>query len=262
MTVKVTHKVNYDSIEGIAVITLNSVETLNALDSELIYELNHVLDKIENDTKVKIVLVTGKGKAFSAGGNVKCMGDRTTLETIEIMSHATRVITRITEMKKIFISAVNGYAMGAGFSLALACDIIVAQKNAKFGLSFINVGLVPDCGLLHFLPKIVGPWKAKELIFTGAVITAEEAYQYGIVNQLAENDEALSEGLEFAKKLAIGPLQAMALVKTIIKSSQILDIKGTIQYETLAQSVLQQTTDHKEGLQAFKEKRSPIFIGK
>ncbi|WP_254782368.1 enoyl-CoA hydratase/isomerase family protein [Bacillus sp. OK048] len=257
-----TLKVNYDLIEGIAVITLNSVETLNALDSELIYELNQVLDKIENDSKVKIVLVTGKGKAFSAGGNVKRMGDRTTLETIEIMSHATRVITRITEMKKVFISAVNGYAMGAGFSLALACDIIVAQKNAKFGLSFINVGLVPDCGLLHFLPKIVGPWKAKELIFSGAVITAEEAFQYRIVNRLVEENEALSEGLEFAKKLAVEPLQAMTLVKTIIESSKNLDIKGTMQYETLAQSVLQQTTDHKEGLQAFKEKRSPIFTGR
>ena len=202
MKVTVTPKVNYDIIEGIAVITLNSVETLNALDSELIYELNQVLDKVENDSKVKIVLVTGKGKAFSAGGNVKSMGDRTTLETIEIMSHATRVITRITEMKKIFISAVNGYAMGAGFSLALACDIILAQKNAKFGLSFINVGLVPDCGLLHFLPKIVGPWKAKELIFSGAIITAEEAFQYGIVNQIGRRKSSINRRTRIRKRIS------------------------------------------------------------
>ncbi|MEC1524975.1 enoyl-CoA hydratase-related protein [Neobacillus niacini] len=255
-------KVKYDVIENIAVITLNSAETLNALDSELINDLNHVLNQVENDLEVKIVVLTGKGKAFSAGGNVKSMGDRTTLETIEIMSQATKVITRITEMKKIFISVINGYAMGAGLSLALASDIILAQKNAKFGLSFINVGLVPDCGLLHFLPKIVGPWKAKELIFSGAIVTAAEAYQYGIVNRLVEEDQALSEGLDYAKKLAAGPLQAMTFVKTIIENSQYLDLNGTIQYENFAQAVLQQTTDHKEGLLAFREKRAPNFIGK
>lgn len=255
-------KVNYDVTEDIAVITLNSAETLNALDPQLINELNRALDQVENDPEVKIVVLTGKGKAFSAGGNVKSMGERTTLETIEIMSHATKMITRITEMKKIFISAVNGYAMGAGFSLALASDIILAEKNAKFGLSFINMGLVPDCGLLHFLPKIVGPWKAKELIFSGAVITAEEAYQYRIVNRLVEEDQILPEGIKYAKKLAAGPFQAMTFVKTIIENTQYLDLNGTIQYENLAQSVLQQTADHKEGLQAFKEKRTPNFVGR
>jgi 2-(1,2-epoxy-1,2-dihydrophenyl)acetyl-CoA isomerase len=262
MKVTFTPKVNYEVTQNIAVITLNSAETLNALDSQLINELDHALDQVENDSEVKIIVLTGKGKAFCAGGNVKSMGDRTTLKTIEIMSQATKVITRITEMKKIFISAVNGYAMGAGFSLALACDIILAQKNAKFGLSFINLGLVPDCGLLHFLPKIVGPWKAKELIFSGAVVTAADAYEYGIVNRLVEEDQALSEGLKYAKKLAAGPLQAMTLVKTIIENSQYLDLNGTLQYENFAQAVLQQTTDYKEGLLAFKEKRTPNFIGK
>jgi 2-(1,2-epoxy-1,2-dihydrophenyl)acetyl-CoA isomerase len=254
--------VKYEISDGLAVITLNEPNSLNALSPQVTAGLLSTIEKAEADSEVKIVILTGEGRAFCAGGDITNMGDRTTLESVEKMNNVSELIIRIAEMKKPIISAVNGYAMGAGFSLALATDIIIAQKNAKFGLSFINVGLVPDCGLLHFLPKIVGPWKAKELIFSGAVLTASESFEYQIVNRLVEDNEAMNEAKNLANSLANSPLQTMTLVKTILGNSQTLDLKGTLQFENMAQAILQQTTDHKEGIKAFKEKRIPSFIDK
>jgi 2-(1,2-epoxy-1,2-dihydrophenyl)acetyl-CoA isomerase len=253
--------VKYELFEGIAVITLNKPDSLNALSPQVMAGLQNSIEKAEADPEVKIIVLTGVGRAFCAGGDITGMGDRTTLESVEKMNEISKLILRIAEIKKPIISAVNGFAMGAGVSLALASDVIIAQKNSKFGLSFINVGLVPDCGLLHFLPKIVGPWKAKELIFSGAVLSATDACEYRIVNRLVEDGEALKEAMNFAKTLANAPLQTMSLVKAILTNSQTLDLKGTLQYENMAQAILQQTTDHKEGIQAFKEKRAPRFIG-
>lgn len=256
------NKVVLEIRNNIGLVKLNSPESLNALSVELLKDLNATIDEIENNLDVKVIVLTGEGRGFSAGGDVKGMGDRTTLESVEKIKYTTNSIVRVSEIKKPVIAMVNGFAMGAGFSLALASDIIIAENHAKFGLSFINVGLVPDCGLLHFLPKIVGPWKAKELIFSGAVLTADEAFRYNIVNQLVEKGEGMTTAIEFSEKLAKGPVQTMSLTKEILKNSQYQDLRGTIQYENYAQSILQQTEDHKEGIRAFREKRTPIFIGK
>jgi 2-(1,2-epoxy-1,2-dihydrophenyl)acetyl-CoA isomerase len=257
-----TQSVKYECNEGIAIITLNEPDSLNALSNQIKSDLIKWAEKAEADPEVKIVIITGAGKAFSAGGDVRGMGKRTTLESVEKINNTTKVILRLAELQKPVIAAVNGYAMGAGFSLALAADIVIAQANSKFGLSFSKVGLIPDCGLLHFLPKIVGPWKAKEWIFSGAVLSAEDALQYGIVNRIVEEGEALNEAISFAKDLARGPVQTMVFVKSIMEKFQNQDLRATIQYENYAQSVLQQTEDHLEGVRAFKEKRKPNFIGK
>jgi 2-(1,2-epoxy-1,2-dihydrophenyl)acetyl-CoA isomerase len=257
-----TRSVKYECNDGVAIITLNEPESLNALSQNIKNQLMEWVDRVEANPEVKIVVITGTGKAFSAGGDVRGMGKRTTLESVEKITNTTKIIMRIAELQKPVIAAVNGYAMGAGFSLALAADIIIAQKNSKFGLSFSKVGLIPDCGLLHFLPKIVGPWKAKEWIFSGTVLSAEDAVQYGIVNRMVEEGEALNEALSFAAELASGPVQTMVFVKSIMEKSQNQDLKATIQYENYAQAILQQTEDHSEAVQAFKEKRKPTFIGK
>ncbi|WP_066256132.1 enoyl-CoA hydratase/isomerase family protein [Neobacillus drentensis] len=257
-----TPSVKYELNEGIAIITLNEPDSLNALSADVKSNLLKCVNQVESDPEVKIVIITGEGKAFSAGGDVKGMGKRTTLESVEKINHTTKLILRIAELQKPVIAAVNGYAMGAGFSLALAADIVIAQTNSKFGLSFSKVGLIPDCGLLHFLPKIVGPWKAKEWIFSGAVLSAEEAQKYGIVNRLVEEGEALNEAVSFAKELARGPVQTMVFVKSIMEKFQNNDLKATIQYENFAQAILQQTEDHLEAVLAFKEKRKPNFTGK
>ncbi|MBI0579228.1 enoyl-CoA hydratase/isomerase family protein [Neobacillus cucumis] len=257
-----SHSVRYECQDGIAIITLNEPDSLNALSNQIKKDLLKWVEMAETDPEVKIIILTGTGKAFSAGGDVRGMGKRTTLESVEKITNTTKIILRIAELQKPVIAAVNGYAMGAGFSLALAADIVIAQVNSKFGLSFSKVGLIPDCGLLHFLPKIVGPWKAKEWIFSGAVLSAEEAKQYGIVNRLVEEGEALNEATVLAKELASRPLQTMVFVKSIMEKVQNQDLRATIQYENYAQAVLQQTEDHLEGVTAFKEKRKPNFIGK
>lgn len=254
--------VKYELSDGIAIITLNEPDSLNALSMNIKSDLSYFMDQAETDPEVKIIVLTGEGKAFSTGGDVKGMGKRTTLESVEKIDNTTKLILRIAELGKPVIAAVNGYAMGAGFSLALACDIVIAQSNAKFGLSFSKVGLIPDCGLLHFLPKIVGTWKAKEWIFSGAVLPVEEALHYGIVNRLVDEGEALKEAVSFAKELSELPVQTMVFAKSIMNKSQNQDLRSTIQYENYAQAVLQQTEDHFEGVTAFKQKRKPVFTGK
>lgn len=256
------NSVKYEFSVGVAIITLNEPESLNAFSQNIKTDLVTAMEAAESDPEVKVIVLTGEGKAFSAGGDVRGMGKRTTLESVEKISNTTKIIMRIAEIEKPVIAAVNGYAMGAGFSLALACDIIFAQTNSKFGLSFSKVGLIPDCGLLYFLPKIVGSWKAKELIFTGAVLSAEEAGQLGIVNRLVGEGEALNEGVSFAKELAKGPIHTMIFTKSVMEKSQNLDLRSTIQFENFAQVILQQTEDHLEAVTAFREKRPPHFIGK
>lgn len=254
--------VTYEIKNGVAIIKLNQPQSLNALSDNLKRDLLKAIEDAEEDPEVKALVLTGEGKAFSAGGDVKAMGERTTLESVEKINRTTKLILRISEVNKPLIAAVSGYAMGAGLSLALAADIIIAEKNATFGLSFVKVGLIPDCGLLYFLPKAVGLWKAKEWIYSGAVVSAEEALESGLINKLVENGDALNESITFAENLAEKPIQTISFAKSILNNGHHLDLKDTIQYENYAQAILQQTEDHKEGLQAFKEKRKANFKGK
>jgi len=247
---------------GIAIITLNEPNSLNALSKSIKEQFLDSFSLAENNPEVKVIVITGTGKAFSAGGDIKGMSERTVIESVETMQNTTQIITTIANSKKITISAVNGYAMGAGFSLALATDLIYANTQAKFGLSFTKIGLVPDCGLHHFLPRIVGPWKAKELILRAQVLTAEEAKSYLIVNEIYEPDTLLENVLEIAAELSNSASQALTLSKSIINQAENADLSGIIHYENLTQSILQQTADYKEGVSAFKEKRASNFIGK
>lgn len=253
----------YEVDGKVCIITLNEPDSLNALSPSLRKSFIASLEKAEADPEIHAIVLTGNGKAFSAGGDVRQMGKRTIIESVEKVSDTTKIVARLAEVKKPVIAAVNGYAMGAGFSMALACDIIIAEKKSKFGLSFAKIGLVPDCGLLHFLPKIVGPWKAKELIYNAEVLTAEEALDLNILNKVVDEDgSVLAEALKTAKKLADGPLQAMIFVKSILHQMENSDLKMTMQFENTAQAILQQTHDYLEGVSAFKEKRAPKFIGR
>lgn len=252
----------YEVDEGVGIVTISSPETRNALTDEVKQGLFQVIDEVERNPEVKVVVITGTDKAFSAGGNIKGMGKRTVLQSIDIMTNTTNLLLRLSDLKKPIIMAVNGYAMGAGFSLVLAGDIIFADEEAKFGLSFTKVGLIPDAGLLYHLPRIVGPWKAKELIYDAKILSAMEAEQFGFVNKVFPTGTVLEETIQYAKQLASGPVQITRFVNSIIQNTINSDLRGTIEYENFAQSILQQTEDHEEGIQSFKEKRLPNFKGK
>lgn len=254
--------VQYEVNDGVGLIKINSPKTRNALSANIKEGLLAALSDAEQNPEVRVIVLSGEGKAFCAGGDVIGMGERTVLQSVDKITATTTLPIKIHEMNKTIIVAVNGYAMGAGFSLALAGDLIFADEKAIFGLSFAKVGLIPDAGLLYHLPRIVGPWKAKELIYGASVLSAKEGEAFGFVNRVVEEGQVLEEAMEYARNLAKGPVQITRFINSIINKTGNSDLRGTIEYENFAQSILQQSDDHREGVQAFKEKRNPDFLGK
>lgn len=249
--------------ENVSIIKLNLPQKMNALEKKLRTDLKSALTEFRNDDEARSAILTGQGKAFSAGGSLEELKDgMTAVDGISLMADYGEIITMITNMEKPIIAAVNGIAVGAGLSLALACDIIISSSNAVFASVFSKVGLVPDMGALYFLPRAVGMHRAKELIFTSRTIKAEEALQMGIVNQVVSPDELGDRAYDFARKLADGPTAAFGLGKKILSRSLESNLQDIMQYEAYAQSICFESQDHKEGVQAFYEKRTPLFTGK
>ncbi|MEX2103753.1 MAG: enoyl-CoA hydratase-related protein, partial [Bacilli bacterium] len=237
-------------------------DSLNALSISLKQSLIHALLQVANDRDIKIVVLSGKGKAFCAGGDIKAFGvKKSATEIKRSMEDSIKIIKTIQEMKKPVIAAVHGYAAGAGFSIALAADLIIAEEGTKFGLAFKNVGLIPDLGGHYFLPKVFGYWKAKELIWKGATITAEEAERYGFINRITPKGQLYDMAQQWAEELASGPTEAFAYSKSIMNQAYTSNLHQIFELENHAQSILRGTIDHQEGVQAFLEKRSPRFIG-
>ena len=247
----------------IAVIYLNEPETLNAFSKDLKEQLLFTLKEVEQDKSIHVVILSGKGKSFCAGGDLKGMAKKhTTLEIKQTMEQAAKIVELIRRMPKVVISAVHGYAAGAGMSLALSSDLIIAEEGSKFSLSFKNVGLIPDLGLLYHLPKKVGEWKAKEWIWKGVTIPVEEAYDYGFIYEIAPKNKALESAFVLAEELMNGALQAFIHSKFIINSSSSLSFEEVLQKENMGQTFLRTTLDHREGVESFIEKRKPEFTGK
>lgn len=246
----------FDKEGGVAKITLNRPDSMNALNNKMREELVSAIDGVERDTELKVLVMTGKGKAFCAGGDVKGMG------TQERPINPSQIIIRLANLEKPVISAVNGVAAGGGCNLALAGDIILASDQARFIQSFVRIGLIPDWGGMYFLPRLVGMAKAKELMFTGETIDAKEAERIGLVSKVIPMGEFETIVDSLAKKLAKGPPRSLSLIKKILNWGQQSDLKTVMELEYLAQGICRETEDHKEGLKAFKEKREPNFTGK
>jgi len=251
----------YEKSGKIAWIRLNRPKSLNSFNNTLVDEFHQALDKVANDSEVRVAIITGEGKAFCAGG------DLTYLESLDgaiaqktFIEKVGQLVQKITTSSKPFIAMVNGVAAGAGANLMLACDLVYADNNARFAQSFSKVGLVPDCGGFYFLPQAVGIHKAKELMFTAELIDAQEAMKLGMINHLFSTELLKKETQIMADKLAASAPLAIGFIKEILNKPN-ANLNDVLFTEATVQPLCLSSKDCAEGIVAFKEKRQPEFKG-
>lgn len=246
--------------DGVAKITMNRPDKLNALMSEMNFEIISALRDLDLDDSVRVVILTGAGRAFSAGGDINQMQEKYyKLDGLELrrtlQQGVKTVVSTIWNMEKPIIAAVNGPATGAACNIAFACDIVIASENARFGEVFIRVGLGPDGGGSYLLPRLVGIHKAKELFFTGRIFDAKEALQLGLVNRVVPSEELDSTVMDFAKELVQRPARALGVAKKAINEALNMSMEQTLDYEMTLQSLCFQTDENKELVKEFLEKK-------
>lgn len=246
----------------ICFIKLNRPEIRNALVPEMRKELIELFQQIEQDHDVKAIILTGEGNTFSAGGDLSGLKNQDAISGRNRLKGGQELIQAILNLEKPVIAAVNGAAAGAGFSLALACDMVYAARSAFFIQSFVKVGLVPDLGAIHFLPRLIGPHRAKELMFMGDRISADRAYQLGLLNDIVDDHSLLDRVFSVAAKLAEGPSISIGLTKRLVNRNVNAGLDETLELEAFAQGFCFETEDFQEGVHAFFSKRSPQFNGK
>jgi 2-(1,2-epoxy-1,2-dihydrophenyl)acetyl-CoA isomerase len=242
-------------------LTLNRPESLNAFSAQMISGLKEAIQFAKVNSDIRVVTISGAGRSFSAGGDVKGMGSGSPVGVYDHIGKLNELVLQMRDLEKPIIAAVHGFAAGAGFNLALASDIIYAADDSKFVLSFSKVGLISDGGGLYFLPRLIGPYKAKELLFNAEPIGAKEAHQLQIVNQIFPAEQLEYEVMNYAKKLAKGPGKAYGLIKKIADQSLTSSLPEILEQERVTQAMVATSEDHKEGVNAFKEKREPLFKG-
>jgi 2-(1,2-epoxy-1,2-dihydrophenyl)acetyl-CoA isomerase len=251
---------------GITTITLNRPEKLNAFAGHMRRDLAEALEHAGSDRSVHVIVITGAGRAFCAGGDVAAMAElidrHDSEEFSRLLGSARRVITAIRQMPKAVIAAVNGPASGAGCNLAFACDLRIASTTASFSQSFVKVGLHPDWGGTYFLPRLVTPNKACEMFFLGEAIDADEARRLGIINKLVEPNQLEAATREMAERLRDAPPIPLGAAKHAVYMSQTSELEEMLRYETEAQMRCFESKDGCEGVKAFLEKRQPKFTGR
>jgi 2-(1,2-epoxy-1,2-dihydrophenyl)acetyl-CoA isomerase len=252
-----------DRADGIATLTLNRPQARNALDLAMRDELVAALDELEADAAVRVVILTGAGGNFCAGGDVKSMmRQHTAAEGRARVELLNRFVLRLFHFPKPVIAMVEGFAVGAGCNIALGCDLIVASDRARFGEVFARIGLVPDGGGTWLLSRLVGLARAKELVFTAEIIDAAEALRIGLVNRVVPSAELEATTRALAVRLAAGPPATLALAKSLLNGAATLDLPSALALEALAQGHAITSEDHAEGVRAFLEKRAPRFTGR
>lgn len=249
--------------EGVALVTVNRPESLNALNSRLLGELECALYQLEQDQAVQVVVITGAGeKAFVAGADIKEMAAMTSYQGHQFALQGQRLMLLIDRMTKPVIAAVNGYALGGGLELALACDLIYASDNARFGFPEVTLGIMPGFGGTQNLARLIGPNRAKELVLSGRMISAQQALTWGIVNELCPKAELADKVLGLAREIAKNGRLGVGYAKNAIVNGLNMSKEDGFRYESSLFGVLFATEDQKEGMGAFVEKRKPEFIGR
>lgn len=253
----------YDVKNGVGTVTLNRPEVMNATNDQLYRELSALIREIADDDRVGCVVLTGAGRGFCAGADVKAMNPEMKLLTRRKRHRwiLADILRPLVNLEKPVIAAVNGTAVGAGFNLALAADIIIASDKAIFSQIFTKLGLVPDLGGMYLLTRVVGLNKAKDLCFTARKIDAAEALALGIVNRVVPAEDLLVATAALAEEIAAGPPTALAMIKTLLNKSSNSTLEQMLEYESFAQTLAYTTPEHREGVAAFREKRKADFRG-
>ena len=247
---------------GVRVITLNRPDVLNAFDAKLGEELLDALTNAEGAAEVRCVVLTGAGRAFCSGADLRGHTPGETSLGALLRSRYNRIVLRLRTMEKPVIAAVNGVAAGAGCNLALAADLRVASDRASFIEVFTRVGLIPDSGGTWLLPRFVGVGRALEMMFLAEPIDAAAAERLGLVNRVVSQDDLMPRTLEWAARLAEGPTRAYGLIKRGVDRALALDLRAALEYEAHLQEIAGRSDDHREGVAAFLAKRPPSYAGR
>lgn len=248
---------------GVAILTLNRPETLNSLTMEMADEIIDACAVIEHDQSVKTMILTGEGRGFSSGGSIEGVNTMQELATAKsAVEKIAQMVSAVFQMRKIVICALNGTVAGASIALALACDLILASEKASFVFPFSRLGFCPDCGCSYLLTRLIGYRKTAELVFFGKPLCAEEAKQLGAINDICAQEELLPSAFDWAEKIAAGPSVALEMDKALLRRAQWPDFEKHLLYENTCQILACQTDDFREGITAYREKRTPVFEGR
>jgi 2-(1,2-epoxy-1,2-dihydrophenyl)acetyl-CoA isomerase len=256
MSIKITHD------EGIATVLLDRADKLNALSGEMYQELADAFTALNNDDSVRVVLLTGAGRAFCAGGDVGSMGNFDVVSGRKRSKGHHRMILALHHLEKPVIAAVRGPAAGIGASLALACDLVIASETAYLLMAFKNVGIPPDGGAIFFLTQHLGLARAKEIVYSARKLPAAEAKDMGLISKVVPDDQLEAASLALAREIAGSATYALTLAKRMFQYMYVPTLEQLLEMEVLAICGARMTHDHVEGVTAFKEKRKPQFKGK
>ena len=253
--------IQYELTDGVAWITLNRPDKLNAFTEMMHKELLKAFKDVEKNDQARCLVITGEGRAFSSGEDLSGVTDEMDHGEV-IRTRYAPLMIQLSKMSKPVIAAINGVAAGSGFSLALACDFRLIHEKAKLVQAFIQVGLIPDSGNLYYLPKLIGHAKALELAVFGEKISAYDAKELGLVTRVIEGENWPAEVAKFASQFTSMPTKAIGLIKKQLNRSWDMPLESYLESESFGQRMAGQSDDHKEGIQAFMEKRTPQFKGK
>ena len=254
--------IKYELIEGVGKITLNRAEKYHSFVREMAFQLQEILDKCKEDNNVRAILITAEGKAFCAGQDLGEATDPNGPELSQIVQeHYNPIIRKIRGIEKPVVAAVNGVAAGAGSSIAICCDIVVATESASFIQAFSKIGLIPDSAATFFLPRLVGMQRAAALMMTAEPVSAKRAVEMGMIYKAYSNDTFVEESWKLVSKLAKMPTKGLGLTKRLLNSSYSNNLEQQLQMEDKYQTIAGKTADFNEGVQSFLEKRKPNFKG-
>jgi 2-(1,2-epoxy-1,2-dihydrophenyl)acetyl-CoA isomerase len=256
------NSIKYSVSEGIATICLNRPDVFNAFNEEQSFEMQSALKAVKRDDNVRVLVVTGEGRAFCSGQDLKSIaGSKNRSLSESLYKRYNPMIKALRNLEKPVICRLNGVAAGAGASLAFACDFIVASEKSSFVEAFVGVGLVLDSGSSYFLPRLVGTQRAFEMATMGNKIKAQQAFEWGMVNRLVPHEELDQTVEEIAKYYSNAPTKAIGMMKKMLNKSSTSTLEDMLQYEAYCQEIAGRSSDYKEGVSAFNDKRKPQFKG-